>query len=117
MVVRADHGARVRALKARSSKSEGNESPSKAAQETHVPLAAYEVARLKRIERNKKKLEELGLPALPSQVGALKAEKGMQPKNPGGGRLQVSQQGEEVTRKTRSWRAPSPTSLTDQARI
>ena len=48
------------------SESEGNESPSKAAQETQVHLTSYEVACLKRIERNKKKLEELGLHALPS---------------------------------------------------
>jgi hypothetical protein len=44
-------------------------------QETQVPLTAYEVARLKRIESNNKKLEELGLHALANEVGVLKAEK------------------------------------------
>jgi hypothetical protein len=81
-----------------SSDSEGGDSPSNAGQETQVPLSQYEADRLKRIERNKKRLEELGLPALASGVGAsghgaLKAEKARQPEGPALGRLQVSQQG------------------------
>ena len=58
-----------------------------------------------RIERNKKKIEELGLHALASEVGVPKAEKVRQPENRGAGRLGVSQQGVEVLRITRSRRA------------
>jgi hypothetical protein len=76
-----------------SSDSEGGESTSKVAQETQVPLTAYEESRLKRIERNKRKLEELGLHPLASEVGVLKAEKGRQVEHQGAGRLGVSQQG------------------------
>ena len=100
-----------------SSDSEEGESPSKATQETQVPLTAYEAARLKRIERNKKKIEELGLHALASEVGVPKVEKVRQPENKGAGRLGVSQQGVEVSKITRSRRAPSPTDLLDQTPI
>ena len=100
-----------------SSDSEAGESPSKALQETQVPLTAYEAARLKRIESNNKKLEELGLHALANEVGVLKAEKGRHPEKQGAGRSQVSHQVGEFSRITRSRRAPSPTSLSDQARI
>ena len=100
-----------------SSDSEESKSPSKAAQETRVPLTAYEAARLKRIKRNKKKIEELGLHILASAVGVPKAEKVKQPENKGAGRLGASQQGVEVSRITRSRGAPSPTDLLDQPPI
>jgi hypothetical protein len=99
------------------SDSEGGESPSKALQETQVPLTAYEAARLKKIESNNKKLEELGLQALATEVEVPKAEKGRHPEKLGAGRVQVSLQVGEVSRITRSRRAPSPTSLSDQARL
>lgn len=79
-----------------SSDNEGGESPSKALQETQVPLTAYEAARLKRIESNNKKLAELGLQALANSVGVLRAEELRCPENLSAGRVQVSQEVVEV---------------------
>ena len=100
-----------------SSDSEGGELPNKALQETQVPLTAYEAACLKRIESNNKKLEELGLHVLANEVEVLKAEKDMHPEKQGASRVQVSHHVGEVSKITRSRRAPSPTSLSDQACI
>jgi len=97
-----------------SSESGGGESLVKVAEEAQVPLTTYEAARLKRIERNKKKIEELGLQAIASEVGVSKAEKVRRTENKPVGRLGVSQQGVEVVRITRSRRAPSPRDLLDQ---
>ena len=73
-----------------SSDSDHGESKGKAAQDPNVLLTEYEAARLERIERNKKKLEELGLHPPASEVKVSEAEKVKHLKDQGAGRLQLS---------------------------
>ena len=81
-----------------------------------VPLTSYEASWLRNIERNNKRLEDPGLPALASKVcSQAKEEKERRASNPGRGPLQLQPEEQEVTRVTRSRRAPSPTPVITQS--
>jgi hypothetical protein len=81
-----------------------------------VPLTTYEASRLRNIERNNKRLEDLGLPALASEVcSQAKEEKEKRASNPGRGPLQLQPEEQEVTKVMRSRRAPSPAPVITQS--
>ena len=77
-----------------------------------VVLTPYEASRLQNIERNNKKLQDLGLPTLVSQVGgAEKAGKEILQPEAVPGLFSIKKQGVLPRRVTRSIRAASPTPL------
>lgn len=112
-------------------RSEGGDSPrisnmeTTAAHEECAPPAAaepifltpYNASRLRNIEMNNTKLEDLGLPAVVSQVGGTeKAQRERRPSEAGVGLLEV-QSGEDLVRRvTRSKGAASPMPLRHQSR-
>ena len=70
-IVKPDHGTIVRRPpRSGDSPRSGNREPTASPTATEgVILTPYEASRLQNIERNNKKLQDLGLPALVSQVG------------------------------------------------